>query len=66
MRTVIVTGFCCGLLAAVASSQSLGSEPSPMEAFAGHQGVQTTWSNEVARWEQEGTRLVLTAVVFGG
>ena len=35
-----------------------------MEAFASHQGVRTTWSNEVARWEQEGTRLVLTAVVL--
>lgn len=35
-----------------------------MEAFAAHQGVQTTWSNEVARWEQEGTRLVLTALVL--
>jgi hypothetical protein len=27
-------------------------------------GALTTWSNEVARWEQDGTRLVLTAVVL--
>jgi hypothetical protein len=64
MRAVIGTVFCCGLLAASASSQSVGSEPSPMEAFASHQGVHTTWSNEVARWEQDGTRLVVTAVVL--
>ena len=64
MRAVIGTVFCCGLLAASVSSQSVGSEPSPMEAFASHQGVRTTWSNEVARWEQDGARLVLTAVVL--
>jgi hypothetical protein len=64
MRAVIGTAFYCGLLAAAASSQSVGSEPSPMEAFASQQGVRTTWSNEVARWEQDGTRLVLAAVVL--
>ena len=35
-----------------------------MEALASHQSVRTTWSNEVARWEQDGSRLVLTAVVL--
>lgn len=64
MRAVISTVFCCSLLAAAASSQSTGSEPSPMEAFAAQQGIRTTWSNEVARWVQDGTRLVLSAVVL--
>lgn len=64
MRAVIAAVFYCALLAVATSSQSAGSEPSPMEAFASHQGVRTTWFNEVARWEQDGTRLVLTAVVL--
>jgi hypothetical protein len=58
MRAVISNVFCCSLLTAAASSQSTGSEPSPMEAFAAHQGVRTTWSNEVAQWVQDGTRFV--------
>ena len=64
MGAVIGTVFCCSLLAASASSQSTGSEPSPMEAFAAQQGIRTTWSNEVARWVQDGTRLVVSAVVL--
>jgi hypothetical protein len=64
MKAVIGTVFCWSLLAAAASSQSVGSEPSPMEAFASHQSVRTTWSNEFAPWEQDGTRLVLAAVVL--
>lgn len=64
MRAVISTVFCCSLLAAAASAQSTGSEPSPMEAFAAHQGVRTTWSNEVAQWVQDGTRLVVSAAVL--
>jgi len=35
-----------------------------MEAFAAQQGVRTTWSNEVARWVQDGTRLLVSAVVL--
>jgi len=35
-----------------------------MEAFAGQEGVRTTWSSEVARWEQNSTRLVLVVVVL--
>jgi hypothetical protein len=35
-----------------------------MEAFAGQGGVRTTWSSEVARWEQNGRRLVLVAVLL--
>jgi hypothetical protein len=35
-----------------------------MEAFANRQGVRTAWSDEVARWEHDGTRLVLTALVL--
>ncbi len=64
MRFTIGTVFYCSLFAAAASSQSIGSEPSPMEAFAGQEGVRTTWSSEVARWEQNGTRLVLAVAVL--
>lgn len=64
MRFAIGTVFCCSLLAAVTSTQSVGSEPSPMEAFASRQGVRTTWSNEIARWQQDGTGLVLVAIVL--
>src|SRR5215469_2243554 len=64
MRAAISTVFCCSLLAAAASSQSTSSEPSPMEALSAQQGVRTTWSNEVARWEQDHTRVVFTAVVL--
>ena len=35
-----------------------------MEAFASRHGVRTTWSSEIARWQQDGTRLVLVAVVL--
>ena len=35
-----------------------------MEAFAAQEGVRTTWSSEVARWEQNGARLVLVLVVL--
>ena len=35
-----------------------------MEAFANRQNVHTTWSNEIARWENNGTRLVVTALVL--
>jgi hypothetical protein len=64
MRFTIGTVFYCSLFAAAASAQSLGSEPSPMEAFASQEGVRTTWSSEVARWEQNGTLLVLVAVAL--
>jgi hypothetical protein len=64
MRFTIGTVFFCSLFATAASSQSIGSEPSPMEAFASRQGVRTTWSSEIARWQQDGTRLVLAAVVL--
>jgi hypothetical protein len=35
-----------------------------MEVFASRHGVRTTWSSEIARWQQDGTRLVLVAVVL--
>lgn len=35
-----------------------------MEAFASQESVRTTWSSEVARWEQNGTLLVLVAVAL--
>jgi len=64
MRFIIGTVFYCGPFAAAASAQSIGSEPSAMEAFASQEGVRTTWSSEVARWEQNGTLLVLVAVAL--
>jgi hypothetical protein len=64
MRFTIGTVFYCSLFAAAASAQSIGSEPSPMEAFARQDGVRTTWSSEVARWEQNGTLLVLETVAL--
>jgi hypothetical protein len=35
-----------------------------MEAFASRLGVHATWSREIARWQQDGTRLVLVAVAL--
>jgi len=64
MRFAICTVLYCSIFAAATSSQSSGSEPSPMEAFASRQGVRTTWSSEIARWQRDGTRLVLVAVVL--
>jgi hypothetical protein len=45
-------------------SQPIGSEPSPMEAFANRQGIRTAWSHELARWDYDGNHLVLTALVL--
>ena len=59
--------FCFSCFVTVAWSQcevSVGSQPSPMEAFANGRGVHTIWSNEVARLNHNGTRVVLTAVVM--
>ena len=54
-----------GLLAAAVYSQSgVGSEPSPMEAFAKEPGVQTVWSAEIGRLENHGTVAVITALVL--
>jgi hypothetical protein len=66
MRIAILC-FCLGCFAAVTWSQSevnVGSEPSPMETFAGAPGVRTTWSNEVGRLEHDNTRVVFTALVM--
>lgn len=55
-----------GLFAAIAWPQSadpVGSEPSPLEAFAKARGARIAWSGELARWERDGNRLVLAAVV---
>lgn len=46
------------------SEDSVGSEPSPMEAFANMQGIRTTWSSEMARLENGAARLVITALVL--
>src|ERR1700730_17344821 len=64
MRFAICTVVYCSLFAVATSSQSSGSDPSPMEAFASRQGVRATWSSEITRWQQDGTRLVLVAVVL--
>ena len=74
MKAVLVrshfgTALCFGLFAAVAWPQStiaVGSEPSPMEAFAREPGVHTTWSSEAGRLEHDDTRVALTALVLGG
>ena len=64
MRVASGVVFYYSLFLAFAWSQSVGSEPSPMEAFANRQGVRTVWSARVARWEHEGTGLVITALVL--
>jgi hypothetical protein len=46
------------------SEVQVGSEPSPMEAFANGRGVRTIWSNEVGRLHHDGTSVVLTALVM--
>jgi len=71
VRTFIAVTFCCGLLASLAWPQTSpqsqvkpGSEPSPMEAFAAQSGVRATWTSEVARLEQDGTQVVVTAIAL--
>lgn len=64
---IAVLCFCFGCFVAVGWPQSeatVGSEPSPMEAFAGGPGVHTIWSNEVGRLDHDSTRVVLTALVM--
>jgi hypothetical protein len=64
---VAVLCFCFSCFAAVAWPQSeghVGSEPSPMEAFAKGRGVRMIWSNEVGRLDHKATRVVLTALVM--
>ena len=67
MRSTLYAGLCCAFLSAMAypqTSAGVGSEPSPMEAFANRPEVRTTWSSEIARLERDGTRLVITALVL--
>jgi len=64
MRVASGVVFYYSLFLAFGWSQSVGSEPSPIEAFADRQGVRTVWSVRVARWEHEGTGLVNTALVL--
>lgn len=57
----------CSLFAATGWAQTNDPPvvgPSPMEAFAGARGVRTAWSSELARWESEGTRVAITAIVL--
>jgi hypothetical protein len=64
---IAVLCFCFSCFVTVTWSQSevkVGSEPSPMEAFAKERGVRTIWSNEVGRLDHNGTRVVLTALVM--
>ena len=66
MRIVVLCiGFSCFVAVAWSQSEvSVGSEPSPMEAFANGRSVRTVWSNEVGRLHHNGTRAVLTALVM--
>jgi hypothetical protein len=64
---IAVLCFCFGCFVTVAWSQSevnVGSEPSPMEAFAKGRAVRTIWSDEVGRLQHNSTRVVLTALVL--
>ena len=66
MRVAIGAAFCGSLFVAIAWPQAgveAGSEPSPMEAFAGRPGAHTAWSSEVGRLEHDATRVVLTALI---
>jgi len=54
----------CSVFVAFGWSQSVGSEPSLMEAFAKRQGVRTVWSAGVARWEHDDNSLVITTLVL--
>src|SRR5579872_1620719 len=63
MRVAAV--FCIAVsLAWSQSKPDVGSEPSPMEAFASQTEVRTTWSSEVANLGKDATKVVLTAVVL--
>ena len=67
MKTFAISAFAWGLLVFPASSQTsepVGSEPSPMEAFAAGTGLHEAWSGEVARLGDSGTTVVITALVL--
>jgi len=66
MRVPITVLYCSFCATAVwsQSAPAVGSEPSVMEAFAHQRDVQTTWSTEIVRWDNDGTSLVLTALVL--
>lgn len=55
-------GFCVS--AVFGWGPAVGSEPSPMEAFAKRSGVRTVWSSEIARWKQDSDALVIAALVL--
>jgi hypothetical protein len=66
MSVAIGAALYCSFLAAAAWPQSgvpAGSEPSPMEAFAGRPGAHPVWSSEVGRMEHDSTHVLLTALV---
>jgi hypothetical protein len=67
MNVTFRASFYFATAAAFAWGQSripLGSEPSPMEAFASGQDVRTIWSNEIADLNSDPTRVVITAVIL--
>jgi hypothetical protein len=66
MRVLIIVLYfsLCATAVWSQSGPAVGSEPSLMEAFAHLRNVQTTWSNEIVRWENDGTSLVVTALVL--
>jgi hypothetical protein len=69
MRVAVILGIAssCSIFAVLASSQSevaVGSEPSPLEAFAEQSEALTAWSSEVGRLDYDDTRAVVTALVL--
>ena len=66
MRLAITTilYFLCTSKAWSQTEPAVGSEPSAMEVFAAQQNVRASWVNEVARWENDGVQLIVTAVVL--
>jgi hypothetical protein len=60
MRTISIA---LGVLTAAAMWAG-ETEPSKMEAYAARPGVKVAWSSEVARWQSNGTVLVVSALVL--
>jgi hypothetical protein len=46
------------------SMPDVGSEPSPLEAFANRPGVHTTWSGQATKLGKEETSVLVTALVL--
>jgi hypothetical protein len=64
MPRAILCSFIFATLVWPQAETPLGSEASPLEAFAGRPGVRITLSRETSRIEQGETRLTVTALVL--